>query len=148
MEANIKNNKDINKLMKKYGDNFISIITKDLLSLGKKSSGKLIRSLQADLKLIGETISIAIKSEDYLIFVDQGRKPGSYPPINKIEEWCRLKNIPTASAFPIARNIYKKGIKPTNVISKSIKKWTTKTVKDMEKELTPIIEKELIKIFK
>jgi hypothetical protein len=56
---------------------------------------------------------------DYLTWVDRGRKPGTYPPIQAIQRWVAIKGIPKEAAWAIRRNIFKFGIKPTRVIAKT-----------------------------
>ena len=145
--TDIKAIPELDKLLRKYGQDFLNILTRDLIEAGKNSTGTLIKSLQADLVKVAEGISIAISSEEYLTYVDQGRKPGSFPPIVKIKEWCRLKNIPESASYAIAKSIYKNGIKPTHVIDKATKEFVTKVTPEMEKDLAPIIEQQIVKMF-
>jgi len=55
-----------------------------------------------------------------------------YPPIQAIKQWTRLKGMPEEAAYGIQRNIFRFGMKPTNVINKTIRyieyrsKWKTK----------------------
>lgn len=44
-------------------------------------------------------------------YVDEGRAPGSFPPVDEIETWCLAVNIPPEAAWAIAMKIWKKGIK-------------------------------------
>ncbi len=67
-------------------------------------------------------------AENYLTFVDKGvsgtekkhATPYSYrtkyPPIQAIKQWTRLKGMPEEAAYGIQRNIFRFGMKPTNVI--------------------------------
>ena len=63
--------------------------------------------------------------EDYWYFVDEGRKPGRFPPVNKIRQWILDKpvawnpvngRIPTLEqkTYLIGRSIAEKGIAGTN----------------------------------
>jgi hypothetical protein len=82
-----------------------------------------------------ETINglvLKIIADDYLQYVDQGRRPGKRPPQRAILKWVENKNItikkqtPSQTAFVIARSIGKKGIKPTNVLKKTQSaRWIT-----------------------
>jgi hypothetical protein len=51
--------------------------------------------------------------------VDKGRKIGTYPPIKPLLAWARVKGLPEGYAYGAQKNIFKGGIKPTNVIRKS-----------------------------
>ena len=49
---------------------------------------------------------------DYIQYIESGRKPGSYPPPNVIAEWCQRRGIPSdnSTVFLICRSIYENGI--------------------------------------
>lgn len=51
----------------------------------------------------------------YWEWVNYGRQPGKYVPINPLEDWARLKGFdnPRSAAFGISTNIKKFGIQPT-----------------------------------
>jgi hypothetical protein len=107
------------KVIKIFGDEYIKILTDNLLKAGKEASGNLIRSLDWRMAKTADTVQMLIEGEEYLLYVDRGRRPGKFPPISAIESWCRIKGINQKAAFPIAKNIFKFGIPPTNVIEKS-----------------------------
>ena len=115
-----------------YGEKLIQILTEELIKAGKKASGKLINSLKVDVKPVGEAIfQVLLTSEDYLKYVDKGRKPGSYVPIRALKEWTRYRGIPEEAAYAINNKIFRFGIAPTNVIKKT---------QDRMKNETDIIE--------
>jgi hypothetical protein len=124
------------KLIEKYGDDYIHIITELLIKNGKDNSGKLVESLNGDLKQVAEDLIFIIKAEDYFTYVDEGRKPGTYPNIGAIREWTSLKGIDESAVWPIAQSIFKFGIEPTNIIEKSIKQIEEFTVKKLEDDMT------------
>jgi hypothetical protein len=144
MELNkIITNEDLSKLYEDYGDDFVAIIIRELRSADKVSSGKMINSLNSDLQIVGNKLAIKIKGEDYFINIDNGRRPGSYPPISEISKWATLKGIPQSSVFAMAKNIYKFGIKPTNVLKKAVSKLTAPT-KELEYKMAKQIEEDLV----
>lgn len=104
---------------RRFGDDYIRILIKELKSAGKDSSGKLVNSL--DYRLVDEADSIGFlfQGENYLKYVDEGRRSGSFPPLKAIGQWARTKGISQKAVFPIAKSIYKFGIKPTNVMAKT-----------------------------
>lgn len=93
---------------------------------------------------------MVLYSEDYLKFVDKGvsgtqRKyntPFSYrskkPPISVIKQWTRIKGIPEEAAFPIQNKIFRFGLKPTNVVNKSIREieYRSKWINKFEESIT------------
>lgn len=140
---------------KMFGQDYVKILTALLKKKGKVGSGALINSLDYRIQESANQISIIIQSNDYLKFVDEGRKPGSYPPIQAISKWATLKGISQEAVFPIARSIYKFGIKPTNVIQETnneflnsqtlANKYQERISTNIEDIVTKMIEQELIK---
>ena len=74
-----------------------------------------------------EGLTVSVSAEDYLKYIDQGRAPGTFPPVSAIESWIERKGIqprdmglpaPTTNqlAFLIGRSISENGIEPANVI--------------------------------
>ena len=125
--ANIYTNKDIidDSLAKEFGKDYIRIILALLKKNGKVASGALINSLVPRIQSTANDLKVFIEANDYLKFVDEGRKKGTYPPIQVISKWASIKGIPQRAVFPIARSIFKKGIKPTNVIQLTTKEFET-----------------------
>lgn len=113
------------KKLKMFGKDYVKVLIALLQKAGKRASGALINSIDSRVKNDAEVAYIELLANDYLEYVDKGRKPGKYPPIQAISKWCRLKGIEQGAAFPIARSIYKFGIKPTNVIQKTTKEILT-----------------------
>lgn len=125
---------NVKKAMEKYGEELIVELAVQLKAADKKATGDLIKSLDYELIEALDTIVVNIKSLNYLDYVDKGRRPGSQPPQEAILMWVNKKPLPrwrdkkgrfiskASQAFVIARAIGRDGIKPTNVIKKSINK--------------------------
>ena len=111
--------------LKEFGKDYVKILTIFLKKNRKVASGALINSINFKLQEKAKEILIILESNDYLEWVDKGRKPGKYPPLRAISEWARLKGISQNAVFPIARKIFKFGIEPTNVIADTIKEIET-----------------------
>lgn len=99
-----------------------------------KATGALINSIDYKLKEEAEAILIAIESNDYLKYVDEGRRPGTgewgkkpkgLPNISAISKWAGLKGIPQTAVWPIVYSIWKRGIEPSDVIDKTIEEIET-----------------------
>lgn len=140
-------NKKLEQIQNKLGKDFVEILTKELINEKKKSSGNLINSLKPEIKIVGEQLQILINGEDYIQNIDQGRKKGKYPPINEIAKWCSIKGIPKSAAWSIATNIYKFGIKPTNVIEKAQNKFMQQEQSYLDTAFVDVIDEEIKKIF-
>lgn len=52
-----------------------------------------LQNFQTHITLNDTTLSVSFEMEDYWKYVEYGRGPGKQPPIDKIEEWIRVKPI-------------------------------------------------------
>ena len=124
------------------GDELVKELTKQLISHDKVATRNLVNSLDFDVIEQAEKLSLVLKADYYLTYVDEGRKKGNPPPTKDIEKWIKVKGISfnrvraskgnknkgiknyklsnEKAAFMVARSIGKKGIKATNVINTSI----------------------------
>ena len=103
---------------RRFGDEYVKELIKALRMYKKDASGRLIKSIDYRLTETAYELNFFINAEDYLTYIDEGRKPGSYPPIKAIARWASIKGIDSGAVFPIAHKIYKYGIKPTNILDK------------------------------
>jgi hypothetical protein len=81
-----------------------------------EATGYLKQSAQS---VLGRSSVVGTKFEAYVGFdatyaqyVEQGRPPGSFPPVEAIRAWCVTVGIPPTAAEAIAWKIYHKGITP------------------------------------
>ena len=121
------------KLANQFGKDYVKILVTllknntvpsrpGLRSYPKVATGRLIRSINYKLQPTAQGIQIQLLSEDYLKYVDKGRRAGAqYPPIAPLLRWARVKGLPEGAAYGAQKNIHKYGIKPTNVIDKTIR---------------------------
>lgn len=119
------------QLARQFGKDYVKVLTQLLLRnnvpsrMGlrpypKRATGNLIKSINYKLVETARGVQTQIYALDYLTYVDKGRRPGSYPPIKPLLAWARVKGLPEGAAYGAQKNIYKFGIKPTNVIKKTI----------------------------
>lgn len=123
---------------------------------GKLPSGNLKDSITSRITLDLSNIRISLYLNDYWIYVENGRKPGKFPPLNKMLEISRniipkpyiLPNgksvIPNEKqlAFLIGRSIAENGMEPTNYLSDSLNKHKDRLING----LTKILKEEFINI--
>jgi hypothetical protein len=110
------------KLANEFGKDYVKVMVallKGNKPYPKVASGSLVNSINYRLQDTANGINLILLADDYLKYVDKGRKPGTYPPIQAIQKWVAIKGIPKQAAWAIRQNIYKFGIKPTNVIKKT-----------------------------
>lgn len=111
------------------------------------ASYKLLNSVETTVKRNDDEFVVTINLEDYWIYVENGRKPGRFPPIDKILEWIRIKPItpysdsrgrlPTEEqlAFLIARKIAEQGTEGRKVLYE--------TVEELNRYYLPLLQKAL-----
>jgi hypothetical protein len=110
------------KLANEFGKDYVKVMVgllKGNKPFPKVASGSLINSINYRLQDTANGINVILLANDYLQYVDRGRKPGTYPPIQAIQRWVTIKGLPKEAAWAIRQNIFKFGIKPTNVIRKT-----------------------------
>jgi len=134
------------QFLNQYGLSVIAKLIQKLRSTGKVASGRLINSLKEEVKENVDILMLNIKAEDYFQYVIDGRKPGAFPPLGPLYKWAKIKGIPKSAVFPIAKSIYKFGIKPdtafnnwTSDLNEPLKEGISKAmVQDIELELKNI----------
>jgi hypothetical protein len=139
---------------KEFMDIFMTELRNQLASLGKAVSGNLINSLSYTISRTNNGFDCILNAADYLSVVDEGRRPGSFPPLDKIEIWAEAKGIkigtPRQTAFVIGRSISEKGIQPTDVINKSFdaafERYKGKFLDQIELDFNDMIDKINLKI--
>lgn len=128
METDTLKFPNIERVLKEYADKVPSLYRSLLDSKGKNASHKLSDSIQAEVRHNGGNFQVVVKLEEYWKYVEYGRKPGKFPPPDKIREWVEIKpviprpmkngKLPTIEqlTYLIGRKIAIKGIPPSPVL--------------------------------
>lgn len=115
-----------------YAEKARELYKRKLTDKGINASYKLLNSVETTVKRGDDTFTVTINLEPYWIYVENGRKAGRFPPIDKILEWIRVKPItpysdsrgrlPTEEqlAFLIARKIAEQGTEPKRVLAETV----------------------------
>lgn len=123
------NDKALKEALEVFGRNYVAELSNQLRKQGSKASGELLQSLDSRViqTAMGTIYTIELKASDYLKYVDKGRRPtakgakkGSPSLVEQITKWVRFKGISPKAVYPITKKIHKFGIKPTNVIEKTL----------------------------
>lgn len=113
----------IDELVKEVAE----VYKQNLIADGKVASGKLVNSIKPipiENDVDGYIGNISVV--DYAKFVESGRKPGKFPPPNKILDWVKIKfpSAPTLRqqqiSFLVSRKIAKEGIPAGNHLKEAI----------------------------
>ena len=105
-----------------------------LLRDGKNATGELISSIKPMTpELVNGAFECSLSLAPHWKYVENGRRPGKFPPIDNILEWVKVKPelarpnrldrkelTPKQLAFLVARKIATKGIQPGNQLEEAI----------------------------
>lgn len=122
---------NVRKILDEYCDEFGKLYKAKLIAYNKKATGNLIESVNTTIEISGTTLKVVLHVADYYRWVEEGRKPGKFPPIAKIEKWIKDKPIiprevggklPTEKqlAYLIGRKIANEGIEPGKQLKSTI----------------------------
>jgi hypothetical protein len=114
------------ELYKAIGDELKKSLIQEMRRTKTIASGNLLNSIKFDISKTGDgNAIISIEANEYIVYVDKGRKPGKYAPLKALEAWVKQKGIATdkkkvtAIAFAINNKIKKQGIKPKPILEKA-----------------------------
>ena len=108
----------------------------ELNALNVNATGNL-QNVDFDVEVNGGTYKIYLILQDYWKFVENGRLPGSFPNIGKLQQWIQIKQIlprPMANGklptekqltFMIGNSIKEKGIQPKPALANALRKNET-----------------------
>ena len=117
--------KHLTEALAQYAQAIADRYKENLEISGRRATGMLITSVNTNVVVDGNTYSIDLNLEDWWKYVEEGRGPGRFPPVDKILEWLRVKPIlptpmangklPTEQqlAFLIGRKIANEGFQGT-----------------------------------
>lgn len=131
----------------------------NLILNNRIASGNLLNNIDFRLKINDSTYSVIFSMEDYWWYVENGRKAGKRPPMDKILEWVKIKPIlprpsneklptPNQLAFLIARKIGEEGTEGTGDLSYSIDKVFERYREKIYTAIYDDVDNAVIKIFK
>lgn len=103
---------DTRQLLNNIGARIVEL-TQDKLRKQGLSESSIITNISYDVEEINEEYELVIRTPEYAINIDKGRRKGAkMPPKKPIEDWMKAKGIPMRASFPIRRAISIRGIKP------------------------------------
>lgn len=120
MNTQENNFSNLEVALQQYGEQLISLYRQRLSRYNVDASGTLGNTLNFIISNEEGTYELALNIQDYWIYVEEGRRPGKFPPINNIKQWIRIKpvlprgfagKLPTTEqlAYLIGRKIAEKG---------------------------------------
>lgn len=142
--------------IEKIANKVVELYRNELDKQGINASGTLYRNTKSKVVLNGTQLIVYLNLEDYYKFVEFGRPPGKFPPIDAIENWIKIKpvipepingKIPDTRqlAFLIARKISKEGYQGRHPIENIVKSNEMKNViQSIKNELIKQLKQQLI----
>lgn len=85
--------KNVKEVLSGYGEALEEAYRQEVVDKQAFASGRLFDSVRAVVDIDGRYIELSLSLEEYWKYVEEGRGPGKFPPLDKIEEWVRIKNI-------------------------------------------------------
>lgn len=157
-------------ILDEFGKQFIDAYRSGLDAKNANASRDLYNSLNFEIKLGEQSISLDILLNDYWKYLEYGCKgeessypeayyPAHFPPTSAIEEWIQKKpvipeqrngKLPTQKqlAFLIARSIYNQGIEP-RFIFRDAGESVWEQLKDaLEDAITKDVKNNIKEVFK
>lgn len=134
-----------------YAEKAEELYKRKLTDKGINASYKLLNSVETVVRRNDDEFVVTIHLEDYWYYVENGRGPGKFPPIDKILEWIRIKpvipytdsrgRLPTEEqlAFLIARKIANEGTDGRKVLFE--------TVDELNRHYLPLLQQSLDRDF-
>ena len=135
-------------VLAKYGEAVCEAYRKELRDRGKDASGLLSQSVRYMVNRGDTTYAVDLSLLDYWKYVEYGRRPGRFPPLDKILQWIRVKpviprpmdngKLPTEKqlAFLIGRKIAREGIKPTPALDTAVELTYTRFIEEIGRAIT------------
>ena len=132
-----------------FAETLMRLIRANLAQDGSNASYTLSDTIGYKIGIEDGKYWVDIEMEDYWKYVNDGRRPGRMPPIDKIAEWIRVKPIqpkpytytPSVKslAFLIQRSIKReKGYAPPRIV---LEGWIQKKhITPQERTITPSVE--------
>lgn len=120
--------KNLEEALKRYGQAASDLSRIEMQKRGKNATFDLSNSIDFNVEKNGTAYTVSLNLLYYWKYIEYGRKPGKFPPIDKIREWVEVKpliprpmengKLPTVNqlAFLIGRKIKQEGIAPEPIL--------------------------------
>ena len=149
----------LNEALQEYAEEVRHLYRNRLILDDKYASGKLIQNIKTYVKAKGVKYEVGLYLEDYWQYVEEGRKPGKFPPTDKILEWIKIKPVlpepdkdgkkpsPESLAFLIGRKIANEGIDAGHQLKETIQEANARWIPKLQEALQGDFEGYVLKTF-
>lgn len=146
------------KTLREYASQAVTLYKQRLLDDDKKASGQLIDSVSSEIKVGSDTFTVVLNLANYWKYVEDGRKPGKFPPPKAILKWVQVKpviprpihgKLPTKQqlAFLIGRKIATEGIEAGHQLKETVDSLNTEYIPRLEAALQEDFNAYVLKTF-
>ena len=142
--------KNLKEALEAYGQVLEDTYREELANNNAFASGRLFDSVKHIVEVNDTTIELSLELEDYWKWVEEGRGPGKFPPLDKIEQWITIKpvapypdakgRVPSTQqlAFLIGRKIATEGIEGKHLLDRALE-----TTQDWMELIDDAIDKDI-----
>ena len=110
---------------------------KDLIAETETNASGKLSNFKTECVMEGSLFEVIFTLQDYWKYVENGRRPGKFPPVDAIKNWIQIKpvvpraingKVPSTDqlAYLIGRKIAIKGIAPKKLLKESLEASTDK----------------------
>lgn len=152
---------NLTKVLNDFGRFLVEEYKDNLILNNKNASDELYNSVKyiVDTKTRGR-IEVNLSLAHWWKYIEQGRKPGKWPPISAIERWIEVKpviprplsngKLPTTQqlTYLISRKIGLEGIAPQPLLKQSVDSVMNSMLEFIEEAITKDLENEINLTFK
>lgn len=129
------------KVFKRTALNILSESIRNLQRNGNIATGKLLKN--GRFKKMPSGRGYEIIYDGYASAIEFGRKAGTFPPIEDIEQWVKRKGIATGKAiksvaFLIAKSIFRNGTKAHPFLAPAYNKYEKNIYTEIIKEINKV----------
>jgi len=120
------------ELLEEIGEKITTRAKDNLVKHSKIATGTLYDSIKYTISKNQLSIDMA----SYGKFVNDGRKPGKFVPVDSLNKWLKIKGIDLKYSYVINRAIKERGIPRTNFMTNAVEL----TVKEMDSLIEDFVD--------
>lgn len=144
--------------LREYATKAVALYKQRLIDDDKKASGQLLNSISSEIKVGGDSFSVYLNLAEYWKYVEDGRRPGKFPPPKAILKWITVKpviprpihgKLPTKKqlAFLIGRKIDTEGIEAGHQLKETVDSLNAEYIPRLEAALQEDFNAYVLKTF-
>lgn len=150
---------NVTNVLTLYKVRFEELLKRNLMDKGNVASGDLLASIHTRLEINDSVFEVWLNTLDYLKYIENGRKPGKWPPSEPILKWVRHKKLPTREltgnkslptekqlTYLVRKKISEEGTKRYSTYSETLEELNNEFIPQIEEALRKDVEVYLIAI--